>query len=102
MGHPVSGASNQWDIQTVGCPINGTSSFKRTAEHMESHGVFPKDEVYRSDYYGIVFKLISCVILLLPPVIFGRKQINSEYLSISVINHSGSKLNLVLIRLVEN
>lgn len=86
----------------MGLPISGTFFFKRTAEHMESHGVFPKDEVYGNEYYSIVFKLISCVILLLPPVISCRKQINSQYLSISVINYSGSKLNLVLIRLVEN
>lgn len=33
-------------------------------------GVSPEDEVSKNEYYSIVFTLIDCVTLLLPPVIF--------------------------------
>lgn len=60
-------------LKSRGRSINGIFSFTRTVRpefNRGSRGGSPQDCVHKNEYYSIVFKLINCVILLLPPVIF--------------------------------
>lgn len=56
---------NQWDNQSMGFfPLWGQNLIGKVK------GVSPEDEVSKNEYYSIVFTLIDCVMLLLPPVTF--------------------------------